>query len=57
MTRTQLQEMTDRDLVDYAQRMTWGHPLDVATMVGQELTARLKARVDDDYPFNTEENL
>lgn len=57
MTRTQLQEMTDRELVDYAKRICWDQKSS-PHMAGQELAARLEARVGDDYPFPTyEENV
>ena len=54
MTRTQLQEMTDRELVELAARPVPALK-QIAGVLIQELAARLEARVDDDYPFPTHE--
>lgn len=45
MTRTQLQEMSDRDLVEYARSSK-------ATMYPGLLLLELANRLDDRYPFN-----
>ena len=47
MTRTQLQEMSDRDLVEYTRRE--GHTL--FTQETADLFAELANRLDDRYPF------
>lgn len=52
MTRTQLQEMSDRELVDFAFKR--GDQLNLAVRTRRDLIHELACRLDDRYPFNPE---
>lgn len=51
MTRTQLQEMSDRDLVAYARKTLANPPRSRYT---DSICEELANRLDDRYPFNPE---
>lgn len=48
MTRTQLTEMTDRDLIEHVRRVATPHE------TTGDLLLELANRLDDVYPFNPE---